>query len=217
MRKKKVLATMLMAGALVATPLSAFAANPELTDSTSSDFTTDPETLGEDVTQGKTYTTVSIDDIKDTTYSQTSQAEVYCTQASVFSVNIPKIITLDGQTKEGVYQVKVKGDISGNQKISVTTPATFTMGEQNATVNKKADVTATIYDEANGGAKTEWTQSEIKADTYVGTGTTIGKISAKDITAGSWKGTFDFSIDLTNDGATDTPETPATPATEPEA
>lgn len=192
---RKKLALLALAEAVAISPVTVFAA--DLTNSSTSTYADGTEgyvTVGEDTTQGKTSSKTSIEDITDTTYANTSEAEVYVTRGSTFSVVIPKVITLDGSTKAGDYQVAVKGDISGNQKISVTTPDTFEMAEQNATVAQKDNVTATI-----AGAKTEWTQSEIKADTYDGTGTTKGTITADGITAGSWKGTFDFSISLTND------------------
>jgi hypothetical protein len=200
MKNKKYLCGALAAMLIATSPVAAFAESDTLINSTSStysDVDNSQITTGEDRTQGKTYTETSIDNIQDTTYENTSEVEVYATRTSTFSVVIPKIITLDGQTKKGNYQTKVKGDIAGSQKISVTAPETFQMSEQNASVAKKDDVTATIATgSAVNAAKTTWTQSEIKLDTYEGTGTTTGEISAQDLTAGSWKGTFDFTIKL---------------------
>ena len=167
-----------------------YAAN-KLINSTSSNFDTDY--TGEDKTQGQLYNEVEIQDITDTTYSKKSNTEVYATRTSTFSVTIPKVITLDGQSKVGSYQVKVKGDIAGSQEVSVTTPSDFTMSEQNAGIDKKADVKATIYN----NAKTTWNQAEIAENEYLNTAITENQIEAKDITAGSWMGTFDFNIQLT--------------------
>ena len=138
------------------------------------------------------------EDIMDTVYSDELNTEVYATKTSAFSICIPKTIILDGNTKEGFYRVKVKGDISGNQKIAITAPDQFNMYEQDANIDKKDAIIATIYNEDNNGAKISWKQNEIKKDTYDGSGTTIGKISAHNMTAGSWKGVFDFSIYLLN-------------------
>lgn len=193
---KKNLMMLALAGAVVLSPISALAST-ELVNSTTSTYDDGAEgyvTVGEDTTQSQTSSKTSIDDITTSTYENTSEAEVYATRSSTFSVIIPKVITLDGDTKQGEYQVAVKGDIAGSQKVSVTAPDTFVMSEQNASVAQKDDVTASI-----SGAKTEWTQSEIKADTYDGTGTTVGVVSAGGITAGSWKGTFDFNILLSNE------------------
>lgn len=222
------IAAIAMAAVTTLTPATSFAAN-ELVNSTSSEYVDQMQgykKIGVDRTQEKVSEMTELADITDTTYSTTSQAEVYCTQGSTFSVIIPKVITLDGETKEGAYQVSVKGDITGNQKVRVEPDITlgdkstsdttktynFIMSEQNATVAQKDDITASIYGADDGGAKITWTQSEIKADTYDGTGTTIGKITAEDITAGSWKGTFDFVIELTNGGSLDV----TTPPTEDE-
>ena len=67
------------------------------------------------------------------------------------------------------------------------------MSEQNSVIDKKADIQATIYNEA----KTTWNQSEIQENNYPSTAVTTNKISAENITAGSWKGTFNFDIALT--------------------
>ena len=165
-----------------------------LVNSTSSDFTS--QTVGEDVTQGVTYTEQDEVTNQDTTFSGSYETEVYETKASKFSFVIPKTITLDGESNEGTYQVKVKGNITGNQTISITTPETFELAEQNATVVVGNKATATIASEADGGAKTIWNQSEIDRDDYTGSGVTEGIIHSDLVRAGSYKGAFDFTVEL---------------------
>ena len=165
-----------------------------LVNSTSSDFTS--QTVGEDVTQGVTYTEQNEVTNKDTTFSDSYETEVYETKASKFSFVIPKTITLDGESNEGTYQVKVKGNITGNQTISITTPETFELTEQNATVVAGNKATATITSETDGGAKTTWIQNEIDRDDYTGSGVTEGIIHSDLVRAGSYKGAFDFTVEL---------------------
>ena len=97
---------------------------------------------------------------------------------------------MDGQDRGGKYRVRVKGDIAGSQKISIVPDASFTMSEVNASVDKKADITASVEQ-----GKTEWNQTEINKDDY---NDEIGTITADDISAGSWSGTFNFNTKLEN-------------------
>lgn len=160
--------------------------------STASEFTEDVagyDTYGEDISQEKTAYSTEISQSSVGEYYDDEKVDVYATQSSNFSVIIPKIITLDGDLKLGNYQVAAKGDLTGGQKLKITTPETFELYEQGT--DKKDSVTAEIY-----GAKTEWTYQDIRPDTYDGTGTTVGTVSASGISAGSWKGYFDFSIEL---------------------
>lgn len=199
---KKKLVAMALAGVMMGTSLvPAFATN--LVNSTSSDFSTN--TNGQDVTQNKVYTDQEVADITTTTYSETYNTEVYQTKASSFSFVIPKTITLDGETNIGTYQVKVKGNITGAQEIHVTTPNSFTLYEQNAGIVKDNTATAVISSEAEGGAKTVWNQSEIDMNDYsLSKSTTTGVITSDLEKAGSYKGTFDFTVELTNnDGSTE--------------
>lgn len=99
-------------------------------------------------------------------------------------VVIPDSITL-GTAKDYEYIVAVKGDISGNSKITVTPDPTITMVEQ-ARVDQKSDVVGTVT-----LSKQSWTQSEINDQTYV---QTTGKVSVPKLTSGTWKGQFHFVI-----------------------
>ncbi|WP_281520244.1 hypothetical protein [Massilicoli timonensis] len=114
----------------------------------------------------------------------TGVSEVRYNQADTYSVVIPDSITL-GTAKDYEYIVAVKGDISGNSKITVTPDPTITMVEQ-ARVDQKSDVVGTVT-----LSKQSWTQSEINDQTYV---QTTGKVSVPKLTSGTWKGQFHFVI-----------------------
>lgn len=126
----------------------------------------------------------------------TRDTDVLYSQASKYSVVIPKRIVLDGKTKASDYTVKVSGDISSDKQVSVAPQdaledvegINFYMVDQAATGTKKADVEATVTQ-----GETVWSSKEIcETD-----GTTKdGNVSAPTITAGSWKGTFTFNIAL---------------------
>ena len=48
-----------------------------------------------------------------------NKVNVYVTQASAFSVKIPKTIILSAETKQTEYQIVVDGDIGGLDSVSV--------------------------------------------------------------------------------------------------
>lgn len=125
--------------------------------------------------------------------------EVLYDLGSTFSVVIPKTIVLDATSKDSNYTVKVSGDISSDKKVTVAPqdalaatddPAgiNFYMKDQAEKGTKKADVQADVTQEF-----VDWSSAEVcKAD-----GTTKnGNVAAPTITAGSWKGTFNFNIAL---------------------
>ncbi len=104
-------------------------------------------------------------------------------QGSKFTVTIPKTIALD-KTKTDTYNVKVEGDISADEAVTVTPDATVAMADTN---NKKS-VTGTITQEKTKFVATEVNQAD-------GTSTT-GTITANDLTAGNWSGQFNFYINV---------------------
>ena len=140
------------------------------------------------------YDPISKEEIGDA--GTTRETEVLYTQASNYSVIIPKTIVLDGQTKASDYTVKVSGDISSDKQVLVAPQDTladidgvnFYMVDQASTGTKKADVQADVTQNA-----TVWTSAEVCA--LEGT-TKDGNVAAPTITAGSWKGTFTFNITL---------------------
>ena len=113
-----------------------------------------------------------------------SNCDVYAELGSEFKVTIPKKIVLDGALKKGTYQVTVEGDIAGLEIVNVIPDSAVTLSSKD-----KADVIGTIAQD-----KTEWTYNEILSDNKI---LGNGEIDANKITAGSWNGTFNFNISLT--------------------
>ena len=102
-------------------------------------------------------------------------------QGSKFTVTIPKTIEL-GSNKSVEYTVKVEGDISGNETITITPDSTITLNDADG----KGAVTGNIEQ-----TKTEFNSTEVnQAD---GASTT-GTITANDLTAGDWSGSISFTI-----------------------
>lgn len=112
-------------------------------------------------------------------------------QSSSYTVTIPKTITL-GTNKQAVYSVKVAGNIDANQRVYIA-PVDGIAGGENLDFymsdlsGKKEDVVATVTQN-----KTYWS-SENVANAYEETNNSI---SAPDLTAGTWEGTFQVEIRL---------------------
>lgn len=121
------------------------------------------------------------------------EIEVTYKQSSSYNVTIPKTITLD-TTKQAVYSVKVTGDIDANERVHVvpvdgisnTEGVDFYMKDQTPD-SKKADVVATVSQ-----SKLYWNSAEV-AEGYEAANNSV---SAQDLTAGNWKGTFQVAINL---------------------
>ena len=155
--------------------------------------------VGKDTTQGKySQYDVVVDGYTGTTMDETeSEVEVYATVAPSYGVKIPKVIILSASGL-GLYDIGVKGDMSGAQtltiapvdKIADTAETDFYMSEQNAFIGAKDDVVAVVEQ-----SKTEWVWSDINKDDYTWL-EEAGKITADDISAGSWAGSFDFSFSV---------------------
>jgi len=108
-----------------------------------------------------------------------SQTTVTYSQGDDFSVSIPKLVVLE-KTKKASYEVSVHGDISGKSLITVKPDESFKMKD---TSGVKPDVDAVV--EQDG---TDWTYSNLSE---VRTGT----ITAEKLSAGEWKGNFNFNIE----------------------
>lgn len=123
-------------------------------------------------------------------------------QSSSYTVTIPKAITL-GTNKQAVYSVKVAGNIDANQRVYVA-PVDGIAGGENLDFymsdlsGKKEDVVATVTQN-----KTYWS-SENVANAYEETNNSI---SAPDLTAGTWEGTFQVEIRLETNVVQDEEET----------
>ena len=132
---------------------------------------------------------LATDSTQETNIAGNQSAIVNYEQASAFSVTIPKAIVLNSN-KNAAYNVKVKGDIAGNESVTVIPDATVTLNDANG----KTPVTGTIDQ-----VKTEFLCNEITADDGC---STDGKITAEDLTSGDWSGVFKFEIG-TNSGLGD--------------
>ena len=136
-------------------------------------------------TTNETQTTSKETDSKD--------VEVTYNKSASYFVTIPKTITLDSN-KESTYNVKVEGDIPSDKNvyvapedaISQTNEIDFYMHDQ-STKHPKADVAAIVTQN-----KDTWDFEDV-ANGYE---ETTNKISASQLTAGNWKGTFNFNINL---------------------
>lgn len=125
------------------------------------------------------------------------QIEVIYNAASIYSVIIPKQIELNAN-KQSSYSIQVTGDIAFNQKvyvapvdaISQTDEIDFYMKDKTSDSNK-ADVIATITQN-----KKYWSSEDV-ANSYRETNNSI---SAPDLSAGSWSGTFQVEISLETEG-----------------
>ncbi|GFI16694.1 hypothetical protein IMSAG249_01466 [Lachnospiraceae bacterium] len=125
--------------------------------------------------------------------SSLEEIEVTYKQSSSYFVTIPKTIALDA-AKQAVYSVKVTGDIDASQRVYVapvdgisgTASIDFHMKDQTPD-SKKTDVTATVSQN-----KLYWSADEVA----IGYEETNNLVSAPDLTAGTWRGTFQVEIHL---------------------
>ena len=117
------------------------------------------------------------------TSNETAQTEVTYTQESKFEVKLPKLIDL-GSDKLTKYFVSVSGDISSDDVVTVVPEESFLMKDKSGTSNLKEDVEATVTQD-----KTEWIFNEFETKAN-------GNISAPNLTAGNWEGSFFFNIKL---------------------
>ncbi len=120
---------------------------------------------------------------QETTTTGTHGATITYEQDSAFTVTIPKTITL-GQNKSATYGVRVKGDISGNETVTVTPDATLQLTDSNG----KAAVTGTITQDI-----TEFAADQVNLPDG---GSTTGNIVANGLTSGDWSGNFEFVIEV---------------------
>lgn len=116
----------------------------------------------------------------------TEDVQVYLTQPSTFSVTIPKVIqeqNVANSTYTDQYTVKVTGNIAGNQTVTVTPDATFDLIQSG-----KANITATV---AQGDQQADYNALANGKEKLLD-----GTVTANDVTAGDWEGTFRFNISL---------------------
>lgn len=123
--------------------------------------------------------------------TQTQACRVTATQGSSYEVLIPQEIDM-GSEKSVQYTVGVKGVWAPSDVVQIIPDKTFLLKESTGT---KADVTATVTQ-----AKTSFqlgdgvvTDETLASDNGA---TTNGTITANGLTAGSWAGTFNFTIKI---------------------
>jgi hypothetical protein len=97
-----------------------------------------------------------------------------------FTVSIPKTISGTGTSGTLTYTVSVYGDLTDTASVTVQPDTTVTLKQEN-----KDDVTASISQD-----KTVWTADNIDTDGS-------GSITYANLGAGTYKGTFNFTITLT--------------------
>ena len=124
--------------------------------------------------------------------SGTENCTVSASQASSFSVSIPKNIVLNGSDGTAAYTVTVTGNISGTEALSVQPDSVFTLSQPG-----KSNLSAAVgqfTSSTKQTVKATWVYSELAAGS-----TAYGYVSvgpSTPVTAGSWSGTFDFIIHL---------------------
>ena len=181
MKRKAISCLLVLASVLTMTPsIPTLAAENQVGEAVVNETLADEnqadKTLADEAQTGGT----STDGLQETNASGSKAAVVKYDQASSFTVTIPKSIVLDSN-KTAIYNVKVKGDILGNEIITVVPDATVTLNDANG----KDPVTGNIAQE-----KTEFSSTEVNTNS----GNTTGSVLANDLTSGDWSGNFEFAI-----------------------
>ena len=135
------------------------------------------------IDEGKSYSV-------DVYASQASGSDYYDENGELVEGDIivwlPTEATLEEQTS-GEYkctvQVKVQGNIAGNEKVCVVPDSTVTLTQPG-----KADVTGTVTQ-----LKTDFTYEDLKDGTIAQTTT---EISASELSAGEWTGSYSYAVSL---------------------
>lgn len=104
-------------------------------------------------------------------------------QGSKFIVTIPKTLALNSN-KTASYDVKVRGDIYGNESVTVTPDSEVILNDNDGKESVSGDITQ---------EKTKFVADEVNID---GGTTTTGNIVANALTSGSWSGNFNFYINV---------------------
>ncbi len=128
-------------------------------------------------TNGNSIEHIEYQNSQDEDFSNTTN--VFAELASEYKITIPKYIVLSGASKDAKYYVKVNGDIAGYEQIKVVPDKDFNLH----TANKQSEK-ATINQN-----KIIWKVSDFDTDA-------LGSVSAPNITAGKWTGTFNFNVNL---------------------
>ncbi len=103
-------------------------------------------------------------------------------RATLYSVRIPKTIVLDGNTGHCAYSVGVKGILAEGQAVTITPEATFLLNQD----GKDAVVASVLQN------KTSWIGADLSEGAWA---ITAGTVDAT-LTAGVWKGIWQFTISI---------------------
>lgn len=125
--------------------------------------------------------------------NESASCEVYAKVGSTFKVTIPKSITLSGETKTGEYKVACEGNIAGNEYITVAPDKNFAM-----TQTGKEAVTATVTQATTNFRDNNYATELVTGEAKMETGAE-GSIDAQGLSAGAWNGVFNFAIALNTD------------------
>jgi hypothetical protein len=184
MKNQKIMAAIPMVATMVM-PLTAFAAT------TYSNSTANVTNVKNAITTDKDSTS---DDTKVT---------VTASQASTFSVTIPKSIVLagaSGGTNSATYDITVKGNIASDEVVKVVPASSFNMKDDK---KGKADIEATVSQTTQNfvdAATKKATYREDASYSTIGTNNNkienAGTVTVTGLSAGSWTGNFNFTISL---------------------
>lgn len=115
-----------------------------------------------------------------------ASTEVYASRESTFTVKLPKVIILDGESGTAEYTIQINGDVIDEDVISVEPNNTEI--ELNDVKGNRAPIKATVNQD-----KTTVSGAEISEDL----GTSIeGSITAEQLKAGAWEGKLSFNINI---------------------
>lgn len=222
-KTKRAIAIVMAVVCMFSTSITAFAASTNVNSVGS--VVQDIETQGTNPATSNTDGITGYDDTQDreteyALYADTdmtgetaASTDVYATQASTFSVVVPVVLVMDGESKDGDHaaygQIQVKGNIAGNEYVSVEPDASFKLSQLG-----KDDVTAKVTQDNKYFCVADSTAQTLAADkTFVNTLTTDFAdtvtnitITAPDarnaadgeagISAGSWAGSYNTNIAL---------------------
>lgn len=118
--------------------------------------------------------------------SESSVVNSYAS-SSEFSVYLPKSLQFDKSTKTADYQVSVEGTLADGSALHVTPDESFMLkqpGKQNIVATVQQDKTIFAAEEVNAAKKGLQT---------------AGVITATDLSAGQWYGSFNFNVEFIKD------------------
>lgn len=143
-------------------------------------------TKGVDTTQDKKteYTSANVDN------SETTSVTICATKSGHVVVALPKTLILDSDGN-ATYQVKVRGDIAGNQKVNITIEPETSIVEING---KTSNATANLGFNEGKDAKVTTSSNDLVGNDVERVYT--GKVTCKNLSAGVWKTLARFKVEI---------------------